>query len=164
MKIVVMSDSHGDLESVKAVSELSADALFHCGDSELPFTNPLLTTMHRVRGNCDFDSAFPTSVVVELDGLTILAVHGHQHDVKGSALPLLYAAQECGADIVLFGHSHLYGAEMKDGILFLNPGSTTQPRGGNQPTYAEIIWDSFFTVQFKNMGHDIVKSYELKKD
>ena len=37
MKIVVMSDSHGDTETVKTVSSLSADATFHCGDSELSF-------------------------------------------------------------------------------------------------------------------------------
>ena len=164
MKLIVMSDSHGDLESVKAVSEISADAIFHCGDSELSFEDSLLTNMHKVRGNCDFDSAFPSSVVVEVKGTTILAVHGHEHDVKGSALPLLYAAQECGADIVLFGHSHLYGAEMKDGILFLNPGSTTQPRGGNQPTYAEIQWGTVNTVTFKNMEHETVESYDMKKD
>jgi hypothetical protein len=164
MKIIVMSDSHGDLESVKTVSELSADGIFHCGDSELSFGDSLLANMHRVQGNCDFDTNFPSSIVVEIDGTIILAVHGHEHDVKQSAHPLLYAAQECEADIVLFGHSHLYGAEMKDGVLFLNPGSTTQPRGGNQPTYAEIQWGSSITVVFKNMEHETVNSYEMKKD
>ena len=44
--------------------------------------------------------------------------------MKQSLMGLYYNAKEMGADIVLFGHSHLYGAEMKDGILFLNPGST----------------------------------------
>ena len=59
MKIVVMSDSHGDKETVKAVSALSADATFHCGDSELSFDDPVLHTMHKVRGNCDRDARFP---------------------------------------------------------------------------------------------------------
>ena len=46
MKIIVMSDSHGDKETVKAVSALPADAIFHCGDSELPFDDPILHKMH----------------------------------------------------------------------------------------------------------------------
>ncbi|WP_399631729.1 metallophosphoesterase [Sporosarcina sp. SG10008] len=163
MKIVVMSDSHGDKETVKAVSALSADATFHCGDSELSFDDSVLQTMHRVRGNCDRDARFPASVVVKVEGKTVLAVHGHEHDVKQSLMGLYYYAKESGADIVLFGHSHLYGAEMKDGILFLNPGSTMQPRGGKDATYAVVEWDETVRVTFKNMASEIVDFIEIKK-
>ena len=68
MKIVVMSDSHGDKETVKAVSALPADAIFHCGDSELSFDDPVLHKMHRVRGNCDSDVRFPMSLVSRVEG------------------------------------------------------------------------------------------------
>ncbi len=162
MRLIVMSDSHGDLQTVTNISELPADAIFHCGDSELAFTEPALHNIHRVRGNCDFDSTFPSSTVVEVQGTTILTVHGHEHDVKLSMLPLYYTAQENGADIVLFGHSHLYGAEMKEGILLLNPGSTTQPRGGNPGTYAVIDYNETIKVTFKNMQHETVDSFETK--
>ena len=163
MKIVVMSDSHGDKETVKAVSALSADGTFHCGDSELLFDDPILQTMHRVRGNCDRDARYPETVVVEIQGKTVLAVHGHEHNVKHSLMGLYYYAQEIGVDIVLFGHSHLYGAEMKDGILFLNPGSTMQPRGGKDATYAVVEWDETLRVTFKNNVHETVDFIELKK-
>ncbi|MBE1554486.1 metallophosphoesterase [Sporosarcina limicola] len=161
MKLVVMSDSHGDMETVRAVSALSADAIFHCGDSELSFNDPLLHKMYCVRGNCDWDSDYPSSVVIEVKGKIVLVVHGHEHDVKHSLLPLYYAALEHGADIVLFGHSHLYGAEMKEGILFVNPGSTMQPRGGKQATYAVIEWDEMVRVTFKNRMHDTVDFVEM---
>lgn len=163
MKIIVLSDSHGDKETVKAVSSLPADAHFHCGDSELPYEDELLTTMNRVRGNCDFDSKFPKEVFKSVGGKTILAVHGHEHNIKSSLMELYYRAKEKDADIVLFGHSHLYGAEMKDGILFVNPGSTAQPRGGKDATYAVIEWNEYPTVTFKNMDHQVVNAVEIKK-
>ena len=89
--------------------------------------------MHKVRGNCDYDARISIiALLIDVQGKTVLAVHGHEHDVKQSLMGLYYNAKEMGADIVLFGHSHLYGAEMKEGILFLNPGSTMQPRGGKE--------------------------------
>lgn len=163
MKIIAMSDSHGDTETVKAVSALSADAIFHCGDSELQFDDPILQTIHTVRGNCDFDDRFPSRLLVDVQGKSILAVHGHEHDVKRSLMGLYYSAKEMDADVVLFGHSHLYGAEMKDGILFLNPGSTRLPRGGKEATYAVIEWDETIRVTFKNMAYETVDSIEIEK-
>ena len=162
MKLVVMSDSHGDKETVKAVSALSADAIFHCGDSELSFDDPVLHTMYKVRGNCDRDVRFPLSVVADVQGKKVLVVHGHEHDVKSSLMGLYYSALEHGANIVLFGHSHLYGAEMKDGILFVNPGSTMQPRGGREATYAVIEWDESVEIIFKNNLHEMVDSTKIK--
>lgn len=158
-----MSDSHGDKETVDAVSTLSADAHFHCGDSELAFEDPVLEKMYKVRGNCDFDSNYPNEVLVSVGGKTILSVHGHEHNIKSSLLELYYIAKEKNVDIVLFGHSHLYGAEMKDGILFVNPGSTMYPRGGKEPTYAVIEWGNDIKVTFKNMKHEVVNTKEIKK-
>ena len=162
MKIIVMSDSHGDEETVKTVYALSADAHFHCGDSELLAENPFLDAMHKVRGNCDFYSRFPKEVLVSVGGKLILAVHGHEHNIKESLMELYYRAKEKGVDLVLFGHSHLYGAEMKDGILFVNPGSTMQPRGGKCATYAVVEWDESPLVTFKNMAHEVVDWTDLK--
>lgn len=163
MKLIVMSDSHGDKETVTAVSSLLADAIFHCGDSELQFDDPILQNIHIVRGNCDRDNRFPSILLVELQGKSILTVHGHEHDVNQSLMSLYYSAKEMGADIVLFGHSHLYGAEMQDGILFLNPGSTRLPRGGKEATYAVVEWDETVNVMFKNMAHETIDSIEIKK-
>lgn len=161
MKLIIMSDSHGDKGTVKVVSALSADAHFHCGDSELSFNDPSFGSMHKVQGNCDFDPDFPSEVIVSVGEKTILMVHGHNHDVRSSLMGLYYAAKEKKADIVLFGHSHLYGAEMKDGILFVNPGSTRLPRGGKAATYAMIEWDDSVQVEFRDMAHEVVDSVNL---
>ena len=162
MKIIVMSDSHGDTETVKAVSALQADAIFHCGDSELSSEDPILHNIHIVKGNCDREIRFPDSVVVEVGGRKIWMVHGHDHDCKRTMLPLYYEALERRADIVLFGHSHLYGAELRDGILFVNPGSTLLPRADKQPSFAEIEWNDGYWVTFKNMDLKTIISVEMK--
>lgn len=162
MKIIVMSDSHGDKETVKAVSALQADAVFHCGDSELSWDDPILHNIHIVKGNCDRDQRFPDSVIVEVGNRKIWMVHGHEHDCKRTMLPLYYGAQELGADIVLFGHSHSYAAELREGILFVNPGSTLLPRAGKQPTFAEIEWDGSYRILFKNMDLETIITAEMK--
>lgn len=156
-----MSDSHGDKETVKAVSKLAADAHIHCGDSELTFEDIAFGDMYKVRGNCDFDKNFPTETIIAVGRKKILVVHGHLHNVHNSLMDLYYSAKENDVDIVLFGHTHLFGAEMKDRILFVNPGSTMLPRGGKEPTYAVIEWDKHMQVTFKNMKNEVVQSIEL---
>lgn len=164
MKIIVMSDSHGNYSTIEQVANKEADAYFHCGDSEIDANDPVFQSMYKVRGNCDAGEDFPKEVETSINGKKIWMVHGHNHNVKGSLMTIFYEAQEKDVDIVLFGHSHFYGAEMKDGILFVNPGSTLLPRGGNPATYAEIDLDEKVTVTFKNMNDEIVQTadFELK--
>lgn len=156
MKIVVMSDSHGDVLSLENPLKEQADAYFHCGDSERNYDDPALQSMYRVKGNCDFDDQFPEEVRTTVKGKTVLMVHGHLHNVKQNLLSLFYEGKEQEAQIVLFGHSHLFGAEMRDGILFVNPGSTLLPRGGNPATYAIIEWTSDVQVTFKTIAGEVV--------
>ncbi|WP_301107593.1 metallophosphoesterase [Sporosarcina sp.] len=158
MKFIVLSDSHGDTTTVEEIISLPADAVFHCGDSELPADHPLLANLHIVRGNCDLDTHLPAIFSVQAGDEKVMVVHGHEHGVKNSLLALSYAAAEQQATITLFGHSHLYGAEMIDGILFVNPGSTTQPRGLREATYAVIETNNEeYLVSFYNMQHKLVE-------
>lgn len=157
-----MSDSHGDDTTIEHVAKKEGDAYFHCGDSEIAEDNPIFQKMYKVRGNCDLDEGFSKEVETTIVGKKIWMVHGHRHNVKENLMTIFYEAQEKEANIVLFGHSHLYGAEMKDGILFVNPGSTLLPRGGNPATYAEIDWDEKVTVTFKNMEDEIVQTAEFE--
>lgn len=137
--IAVMSDSHGDTETVRLFKDeqSGADFLVHCGDSELLAEDALFEEMIAVKGNCDPDG-LPEYRMLEAGGLRVLVTHGHLDRVKTGLLPLRYRAEEAGADIVLFGHTHLYGAEVHGGILFVNPGSTHRPPSGRPATYAVV--------------------------
>ncbi|WJY28048.1 metallophosphoesterase [Sporosarcina trichiuri] len=152
MKLVVLSDSHSDTKTIEAIRrrETDADAVFHCGDSELTSDAQVLEGIRIVQGNCDWGARFEDAIRADVAGRRVLMVHGHRHGVKESLLQLKYAAAEAGADIVLFGHSHLYGAEREDGLLYVNPGSTVQPRGGRAATYAVIEDGDALTVTFKD--------------
>ncbi|MDS9471657.1 metallophosphoesterase [Sporosarcina pasteurii] len=161
MKIIVLSDSHGDKTTIEKVATQQADAYFHCGDSEIAYHDPVFQSMYKVAGNCDIDDEYPDEVTTTIGGKKIFMVHGHRHDVKGSMMGMYYSAKEKAVDIALFGHSHIYGAEMKDGILFVNPGSTMLPRGGNPATYAVIELGEKVVVTFKDLNHEIVDSVEF---
>ncbi|MBW8350240.1 metallophosphoesterase [Bacillus sp. IITD106] len=158
MKLLVVSDSHGNkavLEDLKAKYKDQVDAMIHCGDSELSADDSVLEGFTVVRGNCDMDSAFPNERILELNDSVIFVAHGHLHRIKSSLLTISYRAKEVGADFVFFGHSHLLGAEMIDGALYLNPGSILLPRGGNEKTYAIVTKDhSKIVVQFFNGRHE----------
>lgn len=140
MRILVMSDTHGEVNSIDQVRQHvgSVDAVFHCGDSELDVSHTSLQSAFVVRGNCDWDSSFPEEVFAEINGVKIFMAHGHLLQVKSTMLPISYRAQELGADLVLFGHSHLLGAEQIEGTVFVNPGSLELPRGRLEKSYAII--------------------------
>jgi len=140
MRILVISDTHGEMESIDLVRQHvgPVDGVFHCGDSELDSMHTSLQSGYVVGGNCDFDSSFPNEVLIEIDGHTVFMTHGHLYQVKTTMIPLSYRAQEVGAEVVLFGHSHLLGAELVNEILFVNPGSLSLPKGRKEKSYAII--------------------------
>lgn len=64
--------------------------------------------MYTVRGNCDlFSGGRPEEAVTALEGHVLLLTHGHRYGVKGGIGALLIRAVEVGADIVMFGHTHV---------------------------------------------------------
>lgn len=137
-KVLIVSDSHGlrsELLELKKRHE-DIDFFIHCGDSELPYQEKELEHFHvAVGGNCDFDASLEKEVVKELGGLRFLVVHGHLHSVKSSLMKLSLRAEEVNAKVVCFGHTHMLGAEMVRGKLFINPGSLLLPRGRKEKTY-----------------------------
>lgn len=118
MKIAILSDTHGLLRPQVLEHLKAADAILHGGDinkqsivDELQQYAPLYV----VRGNNDKEWAegIPHDLTVTLDGVTFVMVHNRKE------LP----TDLSGADAVVFGHSHKYVQEEKDGLLWLNPGS-----------------------------------------
>lgn len=136
-KVLVVSDSHGLEEPLSALRERhpDVDIFIHCGDSELPKNDRVLEGYVTVGGNCDFNPGYPNEELIEAEGIKIFVTHGHLYSVKSTLMNIQYRAHELGANIACFGHSHLLGAEMSGGILFLNPGSIRLPRGRKERTY-----------------------------
>ena len=74
-----------------------------------------LAPLYVVRGNNDKEcaEAIPHELTVTVDGAGFYMVHNKKN----------VPADLSGADVVVFGHSHRYVQEEKDGLLWLNPGS-----------------------------------------
>ena len=164
MKIVVLSDTHGDAAIIPAViaSHPDADYYFHCGDSELAYDDAHIKDCKRVRGNCDHDIHYPLEEVVTVADKTVFMTHGHLFHVKTTLTPIAMRAQEVGADIVLFGHSHVLGAELVDDTLFLNPGSLKSPRGRNEKSYAVIATTADgYDIKFLDEQHQLLTAITL---
>lgn len=118
MKLIVVSDSHGRYDRLDAVMKLhkDADALIFLGDGLNDLgradADSYSFTVYAVSGNCDgfyfFASAqkYPTELTLNFDGVKILAMHGHTRSVKSGLDNALLAAEQAGADLLLFGHTH----------------------------------------------------------
>lgn len=166
MKLLIMSDTHGDAEVIREVRDYHTDVetIIHCGDSELPYDHPYLDGVYKVRGNCDRDERYPTEQIIQINDTKIFVTHGHLFNVKSSVLSLTYRAEELGAMICCFGHSHLLGAELIEGILFINPGSLLKPRGRKEKTYVvvEIKEHAYFVNCYSN-NHVLLECVQLKR-
>ena len=85
--IIVMSDSHGDRAIVEEMKDQylgKVDAIFHDGDSELPFEDEVWEGIHVVAGNMDFYPGYPERLVTDLDGTIIAQTHGHLFNINFS--------------------------------------------------------------------------------
>lgn len=118
MKLVILSDTHGLLRPEVLECLKDADAILHGGDIHRPEIVDQLrqyAPLYVVRGNNDkaWAEEIPHDLTVTLEGLTFCMVHNKRE------LP----ADLSGVDVVVFGHTHKYVQEEKEGRLWLNPGS-----------------------------------------
>ena len=140
LKILVCSDSHGNIEPILHVIEREApDHVIHLGDhmrdaDEIRRRFQLLPVLS-VKGNCDFEPDGREQALAEFCGVRILAVHGHRYGVKSGLLRYHYAARESQVDVALFGHTHQAYCEQNDGLWLMNPGSCS----GFRPSYGWLI-------------------------
>ncbi|WP_408007119.1 metallophosphoesterase family protein [Pseudalkalibacillus sp. A8] len=140
MNVLVVSDSHGLTKELKEVVDLhknQLDVMIHCGDSELPSDDPMLRPFYNVQGNMDLGHHdFPNETLIEEQDYRLFVTHGHLYNVKMSYMNLAYKAEEKGADLVFFGHSHTAESFEENGMVFVNPGSLRLPRGRKERSYA----------------------------
>ena len=118
MKLAILSDTHGLLRPEVAEHLKTADAILHGGDVNKPGIVDQLeryAPLYVVRGNNDKEWAeqIPHDLTITLGGVTFYMVHNKKE----------VPADLTGIGAVVFGHSHKYLLEEKEGVLWLNPGS-----------------------------------------
>jgi putative phosphoesterase len=121
MIIGVISDTHGMLRDEALIALTGVDHILHAGDVGDPGILAALAEIAPVtaiRGNVDTSGAcaeLPATEAVELGGKLFYLVHSvHDLDIDPVA---------AGVAVVVSGHSHKPGIELRSSALYLNPGS-----------------------------------------
>jgi putative phosphoesterase len=119
--IGVISDTHGLLRPGALDALRGSNHIIHAGDVGSPEILEKLAAIApvtAVRGNVDksaWSRKLPETAVLELGGVSIYVLHDlAQLDLKPKA---------AGFAAVVSGHSHVPKQEMRDGVLYFNPGS-----------------------------------------
>lgn len=134
MRIVVVSDSHRNHQSLEMVLRLepNADLYLHAGDIEedpkgvFPFIC--------VKGNCDY---FPmdSKRVIPLGKHQLYITHGHLFYLTRENI--LKISKDNNCDIFIHGHIHKYYYEYAEGVHIICPGSISRPRD-NKKSYVVL--------------------------
>lgn len=132
MRLLILSDSHrymGFME--RCIEVFRPDCVIHLGDY-YPDGYELRqlasgAAFYQVPGNCDeysCDPFLPRILMPTIDGVRFYLTHGHQHHVKQTLSQLLRDARAEGAQVALYGHTHIRDLHREeDGLLVMNPGA-----------------------------------------
>ncbi len=177
MRYLVISDIHGALDPIKKIIEIFneskcdkiiclGDILYHGPRNDLPSSynpkevikilNSYKDNIISIKGNCD---AYVDEMVLDFKlnddfilntNLKILLTHGHfinpSEPTKESV------------DLVLYGHTHIHQIEKINGIIYLNPGSISIPKGDGIASYG--IMDEK-KIQIFNLNKELIDSIIL---
>ena len=133
----VISDTHGLLQPAAIEVFKGTDLIIHAGDVGKPDILEdlqVIAPVEAVRGNMDVDNwarKLPETKLIKVGSVLLYVIHDvYKIDIK--------PAKE-GISAIIHGHTHK-PSSIKDhnGILFLNPGSATQPRF-NSPASVALL-------------------------
>jgi uncharacterized protein len=121
MLIGVISDTHGLLRPEALAALHGVEHILHAGDvGDISILERLreIAPVTAIRGNVDVSGAcaeLPATDVVELGGQLFYLVH--------SVRDLDINPKAAGVAMVVSGHSHKALVEVRDGVIYFNPGS-----------------------------------------
>lgn len=163
MKCIVISDSHKSYENIaRAVRKNpDADVVFFLGDGiyaveEYAERFNSMAWIY-VLGNCDRPTAINGQFVkkverINLCGRKIVLTHGDLYGAKYGDGGLISLAEEEGADIVLYGHTHVpkeeYISERE--IWLFNPGSLERGASDGKATFGLLTLSDSGDVLFSH--------------
>jgi putative phosphoesterase len=150
MKVIVVSDSHGELENIKALSRIAKEEkvgkIIHLGDDydDADYLINEGITVDRVPGvfgEYYTETHIRNRKVVELMGWKFLLTHTkerHSNDTPDDIAPEQYV-KEGTVDIVLYGHSHIPAIGIENNVYLINPGHLkSDDKRGYEPSYAVL--------------------------
>lgn len=139
VRVALISDIHGRLSEKARRCLEKCDYIVCAGDteslsilSEMEAMKPLTA----VRGNCDWRpwaSDLPKDDILKVEDVTIYVIHNIDH--------LSFEPDPQRIDVVVYGHTHRSRQYYKNDVLYVNPGSASEPRGGDSARMAVLEVD-----------------------
>lgn len=124
VKIGIISDTHGLLREEVLENLRVCEYIFHAGDiGSEEIVNKLneISKLIVVKGNNDKESwadKIKENEVIEIDGFKIYMVHNKKDIPK----------EDSSIDMFIYGHSHSFSTDIKEGAIYFNPGSCGKKR------------------------------------
>ena len=168
-RILLVSDSHGRRDILLDIIMRygpSCHCFAFCGDglSDIAYIFGLAATQKDlqealppvkaiVAGNCD-PSSYPLNngssldapykQIININGQHIMITHGHKVGVSYGFEKYGLELQLAGCKTGLFGHTHVAEEVSEGGFKFINPGSCSNPRGGQPAGFAILTVEKTF--------------------
>ena len=92
-------------------------------------------------GNCDYGALEPLDGLAAFDKVVVFYTHGHMYGVKYDTDTLVDTAAARGAEVALFGHTHIPIAKQQGPVFLFNPGSCGRCYIGPD-TYGVMVLDN----------------------
>jgi putative phosphoesterase len=124
----VISDTHGLLRPGALTALASAQHILHAGDvGNIEILDALreIAPVTAIRGNID-----NFGPCVDLPATEMCMIAGHYFYMLHAIADLDIKPVAAGIAAVVYGHSHQPVSEVRDGVLYLNPGSAGPRRFG----------------------------------
>ena len=130
LKILLLSDTHSDIDKTVLERASGVDQVWHAGDiGDLAVTDALKqkTTIKAVYGNIDealIRAEFPKELIFDCEGVRVYMTHIAGYPGRYNTLTKK-AIQTYRPDLVICGHSHILKVmrDPKYGHLHMNPGA-----------------------------------------
>lgn len=188
-RILAMADSHvpdhqKDLpeELIRAIFDEAPDLLLHAGDvsrDEILDRFRERMQVYAVRGNRDLlrGTRYPARLRFEIGDISLFLCHGegdplHYLLTKGYCLLAdlfrrkpdperlnHFPRESRTADIVIYGHTHVDRLDIRNGRLFINPGSSFAGGSG-----ARFLIPSYALLEIRSDGSVSVEIHQLRAD
>ncbi|MGC4018353.1 MAG: metallophosphoesterase [Muricomes sp.] len=155
MRVLIVSDTHGNHRNLDKVLELvpDIDMFIHLGDVEggEEYLDAVLDCeKHLVRGNNDFFSELPKEEEFYIGKYKVFISHGHMSYVSLNMEHIKEEGKARGVDLVMFGHTHKPYLYQDEDIILLNPGSVSFPRQeGRRGSYMIMEIDEKENLNFQ---------------
>lgn len=146
MKVLFISDIHGNYDNLDILEKFEFDKLIVLGDVFSYYNNDandkIINTLKKypnvlwIKGNCDYDSMYEKYNIsyindylfLKIDDINIYCTHGNRYNFSRG-----FFFEENG--VIIYGHEHIPYIEKSNGNVYICVGSISNPRFGSKPSF-----------------------------